>query len=86
MLPQSEIAPKLRAGMSGSLYFAVNGSLYGPAGDGAKVVKQIPLSVDSLQQTYQLADIDTDPQLQKVVAEAQFSSFKISTAEEQERD
>lgn len=86
VLPQSEIAPKLRAGMSGSLYFAVNGSLYGPAGDGAKVVKQIPLSVDSLQQTYQLADIDTDPQLQKVVAEAQFSSFKISTAEEQERD
>lgn len=77
ILPQTEIAPKLRAGMSGSLYFAVNGSLYGPAGDGAKVVKQIPLSVDSLTQTYQLADIEVDPQLQKIVAEADISSFTL---------
>lgn len=79
VLPQSEIAPKLRAGMSGSLYFAVNGTLYGPAGDGATVVKQIPLSVDDLTQTYQIADIQTDPQLQKIVAEAEFSSFTISS-------
>lgn len=77
ILPQTEIAPKLRAGMSGSLYFAVNGSLYGPAGDGAKVVKQIPLSVDTLTQTYQLADIEVDPQLQKIVAEADISSFTL---------
>ena len=78
ILPQTEVAPKLRAGMSGSLYFAVNGSLYGPAGDGAKVVKQIPLSVDSLTQSYQLADVEIDPQLQKIVAEADISSFTIS--------
>jgi len=77
ILPQTEVAPKLRAGMSGSLYFAVNGSLYGPAGDGAKVVKQIPLSVDSLTQSYQLADVEIDPQLQKIVAEADISSFTI---------
>ena len=80
ILPQTEMAPKLRAGMSGSLYFAVNGSLYGPAGDGAKVVKQIPLSVDSLTQTYQLADVEVDPQLQKIVAEADISSFTIPRA------
>ena len=78
ILPQTEVAPRLRAGMSGSLYFAVNGALYGPAGDGAKVVKQIPLSVDSLTQTYQLADIEIDPHLQKIVAEADISSFTIS--------
>jgi len=77
ILPQTEVAPKLRAGMSGSLYFAVNGYLYGPAGDGAQVVKQIPLSVDSLTQSYQLADVEIDPQLQKVVAEADVSSFTI---------
>ena len=55
----------------------MNGSLYGPAGDGAKVVKQIPLSVDTLTQTYQLADIEVDPQLQKIVAEADISSFTL---------
>ena len=86
ILPQTEVAPRLRAGMSGSLYFAVIGALYGPAGDGAKVVKQIPLSVDALTQTYQLADIEIDPHLQKIVAEAEISSFKIPQVLTQARD
>ena len=47
-LPQTEGAPTMRAGMSGSLYFSVNRELYGPAGSGVNVVKDVELSVARL--------------------------------------
>lgn len=77
VLPQTENAPSLRAGMSGSIYFAVNGDLYGPAGKGTSVVKGVPLSVDDLTQTFALADIEVDPHLGRIVAEADISSFSL---------
>lgn len=75
ILPQTETPPVLRAGMSGSLYFAVNGDLFGPAGPGTSVVKNVELSVANLTTDYQPANIEADQQLKRMVAEVEFSTF-----------
>jgi hypothetical protein len=75
VLPQTEVAPMLRAGMSGSVYFAVNGDLFGPAGKGATVAKNIELSVANLTSDYAPADFGADTELARMVAELQFSTF-----------
>ncbi|OWU83505.1 4-hydroxy-3-methylbut-2-en-1-yl diphosphate synthase [Oceanicola sp. 22II-s10i] len=72
-LPQTEDAPVLRAGMSGSIYFRVNGDLYGPAGDGTATIRDVALSVNALTDRYAVADLTNDSVAAKVVAEAQFT-------------
>ncbi|MEI4470402.1 helix-turn-helix domain-containing protein [Frigidibacter sp. MR17.24] len=74
-VPQMEEAPTLRAGNSGSVYFAVNGTTYGPAAPGAQVVKNVALTPDALSQKYALADLSQDPDLARMtnVAEAQIA-------------
>ena len=47
-----------RAGNSGSLFFLVNGQLYGPAGNGTRTVKNIYLSPENLIQTYDVYSPD----------------------------
>ncbi|WP_144023332.1 DUF4115 domain-containing protein, partial [Brevirhabdus pacifica] len=66
-LPKTEEPPLLRAGNSGSVYFAVNGKTYGPAGPGTSVAKKVKLGVEDLQAAYQVADLDSDPALRKVI-------------------
>jgi cytoskeletal protein RodZ len=63
VVPALEEAPVLRAGNSGSIYFAVNGVTYGPAAPGPQVVKNVSLASASLIAAYGSADpIDsTDP-------------------------
>jgi hypothetical protein len=61
----------LRAGNSGSLYFAVNGQTYGPAAPGAQVVRNIVLSPEALTERYTLADLTRDPDLARIVALAE---------------
>ncbi|MCF1710179.1 DUF4115 domain-containing protein [Tabrizicola sp. J26] len=70
VVPQMEQPPVLRAGNSGSVYFAVNGQTYGPAAPGAQVVKNVALSPEALTQKYQLADLSVDPDLAAAVAVA----------------
>ena len=82
ILPQTELAPSLRAGMSGSVYFAVEGKLYGPAGTGGKVVKNVELSAGYLIANYQPANLNLDPVLERVVAEATVLSFTIDGVSE----
>jgi hypothetical protein len=77
ILPASTLPLSLRAGMSGSIYFAINGELYGPAGEGTRVVKNVALSQSALQTAYSVADIRQDPQLLRVAASAIVSSFTI---------
>ena len=48
VVPQMEEPAVLRAGNSGSVYFAVNGQTYGPAAPGAQVVKNVALSPEAL--------------------------------------
>lgn len=66
VLPQSEEAPTLRAGNSGSLYFAVNGVTLGPAGPGTSVARDVVLSADALSESYVMADASADPDLPEV--------------------
>lgn len=69
-LPKLEQPPILRAGNSGSVYFAVNGQTYGPAAPGAKVVKNVELSPEALSARFALADLARDPELAEMVAVA----------------
>lgn len=68
VVPQMDAAPVLRAGNSGSLYFAVNGQAYGPAAPGAQVVRNVALSPEALKAAYALADCTRDPDLTRVAA------------------
>ncbi|WP_095589159.1 helix-turn-helix domain-containing protein [Actibacterium ureilyticum] len=71
VVPATEEPPILRAGNSGSVYFAVNGETYGPAAPGAQVVKNVTLAADSLKQGYTVADLTADQDLATAVAELQ---------------
>ena len=71
VLPKTEAPPVLRAGNAGSVYFAVNGQNYGPAGKGPSVVKNVALSVDTLKAAYPVADLTADKDLADYVAVAQ---------------
>lgn len=48
-VPQSLGELRLRAGNSGYLYFVVSGDLYGPAGQGTSVVRDLSLAANSLK-------------------------------------
>ena len=73
VVPQMESPAVLRAGNSGSIYFAVNGKTFGPAAPGAQVVKNVALSPEALTASYQLADLSVDPDLRAFVAVADAS-------------
>ena len=71
VIPQSDSAARLRAGNSGSVYFEIDGQTYGPAGDSARVAKNVALGAEDLTSTYAVADIDADPALKRIIALAQ---------------
>jgi len=81
-LPQTEKPPKLLAGMSGYVYMAIDGVLYGPAGKGVNVVKNVALDAKSIMASYEPAQIKADPDLQKLVAELKFNSFTIKSVDQ----
>lgn len=70
-VPLTEEAPVLRAGNAGSLYFAVNGETYGPAGGGPEVIKGVSLSPDAVTGKYDIANAEADNDLARFVAVAQ---------------
>jgi cytoskeletal protein RodZ len=67
VVPQMETPPTLRAGNSGSLYFAVNGQTFGPAAPGAQVVRNVVLSPEALSENFALADTTQDADLSRFV-------------------
>lgn len=67
-LPEGADMPTLRAGNSGSLYFAVNGVTLGPAGPGTSIARDVVLTADALSDTYVMADAAADPDLPRVAA------------------
>lgn len=75
VLPATEQPPRLRAGNSGSLFFAVNGQTVGPAGQGTSVAKDIVLSAEALTAAYRPADLSQDPEL------ARLAALVVATAE-----
>lgn len=70
-VPLTEEPPTLRAGESGAIYFAMNGEHYGPVGNRGVVTKNLPLSIDEVGQRYEVADLEQDRDLARMVAEAQ---------------
>ncbi|WP_456389384.1 DUF4115 domain-containing protein [Profundibacter sp.] len=68
VLPKTEEPPTLRTGNAGTVYFAVNGKTYGPAGVGASVVGKVALGEAEIMGKYQLADLGASEELAKVVA------------------
>ncbi|MDP2495837.1 DUF4115 domain-containing protein [Shimia thalassica] len=71
VVPQTELAPLLRAGMGGSVYVKVNGVLHGPLGEGTGTLRNVELSVASLEEQYEPADMTADPALQEVISLAE---------------
>jgi cytoskeletal protein RodZ len=78
-VPQLEAPAVLRAGNSGSVYFAVNGQTYGPAAPGAQVVKNVALSPEALTEKFELADLSGDPDLAAMVAVAEAAATEAAT-------
>lgn len=68
VLPATEEPLVLRAGMSGSVYFKLNGALFGPAGNGSSTVREVALDVAALQNAYDLADLNQDAELARIVS------------------
>lgn len=70
-VPMTEQPPTLHAGESGAIYFAVNGQLVGPVGDKGAVTRNLPLSVAEVSDRFEVADLERDGDLARVVAQAQ---------------
>ncbi len=73
VLPATEAAPLLRTGNAGSVYFAVNGTAYGPAGEGASVVSKVALAPEAISTSYAVANLEADQDLANFVAVADAS-------------
>lgn len=71
VVPAMEEPPVLRAGNSGSVFFAVNGETYGPSAPGANVAKSVVLSAEALSERYEVADLTADPELAQYIAVAE---------------
>lgn len=71
VVPTTEDPATLRVGESGALYFAVNGTHYGPVGRKGVVTSNVELSAESLTGTYALADLSADTDLAEIVNVAQ---------------
>ena len=69
-VPATEEPPSLRVGESGSIYFDLNGALYGPVGDRGTVTSNFALAADNVSGSMALADLDQDGDLARMVAEA----------------
>jgi hypothetical protein len=66
-VPATEDPATLRVGESGAVYFAVNGTHYGPAGPSGTVTSNLPLSVENLTTAFQVADLAQDGDLAAMV-------------------
>lgn len=67
LVPQMEVAPRLRAGNSGSVYFVVGGQTYGPSAPGANIARNVDLGVAAVRETFARADLTADPDLARMV-------------------
>ena len=76
VLPQLEIPPKLRSGMSGYVYFSVNGELFGPVGSGTSVRKNVELSAANITSTLQTPELSNKKLIAELISEGNFPSLK----------
>mgnify|MGYP000483119928 CR=1 FL=1 len=67
-LPSTEEPATLRVGESGAVYFAVNGTHFGPAGPNGTVTSKLDLSAENLTTTYAQADLTADQGLANAIS------------------
>ena len=67
VVPQTEEPATLRVGESGAMYFAVNGTHYGPVGRKGVVTSNVVLTSESLTTSYAVADLSADGDLAEIV-------------------
>jgi hypothetical protein len=79
-LPATEEPATLRVGESGAVYFAVNGTAYGPAGPNGSVTNNLPLSAAHLTDAYQVADLTADQGLADAVSLVAEAVLPVETA------
>lgn len=70
-VPLTEDPPTLRAGESGAIYFALGDQHFGPVGERGQVTSNVALSIDAVQERFEVADLQQDSDLARMVAEAQ---------------
>lgn len=68
-VPVMETPPSLMVGESGAIYFAVDGQHYGPVGPRGSVTKGVALAAGTISETYAVADLAADADLERYVAE-----------------
>ena len=76
VIPQLEVPPKLRAGMSGYVYFSVNGDLFGPVGSGTSVRKNVELTAANIVSTLQTPELSNKKLIAELISEGNFPSLK----------
>ena len=76
VLPQLEVPPKLRAGMSGYVYFSVNGELFGPVGSGTSVRKNVELSAANIVSNLQTPELSNKKLIAELISEGNFPSLQ----------
>lgn len=59
-VPEHDVAPRLRAGNSGSLFMLVDGQAYGPVGPGTSVARRVSLAPDDITGGYRQAELPAD--------------------------
>lgn len=73
-IPAMEQPPTLHAGESGAIYFTLNGQLRGPVGDRGSVTRNLPLSIAEVSDRFEVADLEQDGDLARMVAEAKITT------------
>ena len=76
ILPQLETAPKLRSGMSGYVYFSVNGELFGPVGNGTSVSKNIELTAANIVTSMDKPELSNQKLIAELISEGNFPSLQ----------
>ena len=67
-VPATDSRPLLRAGNAGSLYFVVEGEVFGPAGNGGAVISEVDLSPGSIRENFPRLDQENIPkEIQEIV-------------------
>ena len=82
-VPLTEDPPTLRAGESGAIYFALGHAHFGPVGERGTVTSNLPLSIAEVRDRFQVADIEQDRDLARMVAEAQTAATTPDTSNTQ---
>ena len=76
VLPHLDVPPKLRSGMSGYVYFSVNGELFGPVGSGTSVRKNVELSASNIVSTLQTPELSNKKLIAELISKGNFPSLQ----------